>query len=233
MLPAQPNCARCVVVLDVPGAAADRIEGLQSAVAACCRLQDRLEQQEGRYAVRRQPLGADRFNRSYWWGLAGNKDALLLQQEVGGAEETLELLAAAAKDAAVAAAAGPSAADMMASVFAGGGKTPGSAGKAGSSADADAADAGQVDSSVQQQQGRGAGLDHKGLMLGGGPEGWAMLSQPDQVEALMAACEVRGVREKELKANLEKVSLVADPLQLAQGLMLSGALCAQCWGWAD
>jgi hypothetical protein len=156
--------------------------------------------------VRRQPLGADRFNRSYWWGLAGNKDALLLQQEVGAAEAMLELLAAAAKDAAVATAAGPSAADMMASVFAGGGKTPGSAGNAGSTADADAADAGQAGSTAQQQQqGRGAGLDHKGLMLGGGPEGWAMLSQPDQVEALMGACEARGVREKELKANLEKV----------------------------
>jgi hypothetical protein len=156
--------------------------------------------------VRRQPLGADRFNRSYWWGLAGNKDALLLQQEVGAAEAMLELLAAAAKDAAVATAAGPSAADMMASVFAGCSKTPGSAGKVGSTADADAADAGQAGSSAQQQrQGRSAGLDHKGLMLDGGPEGWAMMIQPDQVEALMGACEVRGVREKELKASLEKV----------------------------
>jgi hypothetical protein len=38
-----------------------------------------------------------------------------------------------------------------------------------------------------------------------GPEGWALLEQPAQVEALMGACEVRGNREKELKTSLEKV----------------------------
>jgi hypothetical protein len=50
-----------------------------------------------------------------------------------------------------------------------------------------------------------APLDHKGLALPRGLEGWARLEQPDQVEALMGACEVRGSREKELKANLDKV----------------------------
>jgi hypothetical protein len=43
------------------------------------------------------------------------------------------------------------------------------------------------------------------LQLARGPEGWGLLDQPDQVEALMGSCEVRGVREKELKANLDKV----------------------------
>lgn len=183
-----------------------------------CRLQERLEAQEGRYAVRRQPLGSDRFNRCYWWGLAGNKEALLLQQEVGAPAATLELLATAARDAAAAAAAGPSAADMMLSVFAGAGGSsglraaaPGSAGRACSTADT--AEGGQAGSSAAggaQQQRRmsaagGGVLDHAGLQLARGPEGWGLLDQPDQVEALMGSCEVRGVREKELKANLDKV----------------------------
>lgn len=177
------------------------------------RLQDRLEQQEGRYAVRRQPLGSDRFNRSYWWGLGGNKDALLLQQEVGGAATTLQLLLAAAQDAAASAAAGPSAADMMASAFASsGGRTPGgSVSKAaGAAAGGDGTEA---DGDAEGAAGRGAGpsavlavpLDHAGLLMQQGPEGWALLEQPSQVEALMGACEVRGNREKELKTSLEKV----------------------------
>lgn len=170
-----------------------------------CRLQERLEQQEGRYAVRRQPLGSDRFNRCYWWGLAGNKEALLLQQEVGGAEATLELLVAAAKDAAASAAAGPSAADMMASAFAAGGKgAPSSAGKAASTEGADGAEQ-QPEGAAGPSRVLQVPLDHAGLRLPRGPEGWALMEQPEQVEALMGACEVRGNREKELKANLDKV----------------------------
>jgi len=156
--------------------------------------------------VRRQPLGSDRYNRSYWWGLGGNKDALLVQQEVGGAEATLELLTTAARDAAAAAAAGPSAADMMAAVFAGAQQAPGSAGKSGTPA---AAGEGQPGEQRQGPDGvLQVPLNHKGLLLPQGPEGWALLEQPEQVEALMGACEVRGVREKELKTNLDKVRML-------------------------
>lgn len=156
--------------------------------------------------MRRQPLGSDRYNRSYWWGLGGNKDALLVQQEVGGAEATLELLTTAARDAAAAAAAGPSAADMMAAVFAGAQQAPGSAGKSGTPA---AAGEGQPGEQRQGPDGvLQVPLNHKGLLLPQGPEGWALLEQPEQVEALMGACEVRGVREKELKTNLDKVRML-------------------------
>lgn len=152
--------------------------------------------------MRRQPLGTDRYNRCFWWGLGGSKDALLLQEELGAAEATLELLTAAARNAAATAAAGPSASDMMATAFAGA-KPPGSAGK--DTPAADGADNGQQ----QQQAGPDAvlqvPLNHEGLLLPRGPEGWARLEEPSVVEALMGACEVRGVREKELKANLDKV----------------------------
>jgi len=43
-----------------------------NACFCCCnRQQEALELQLEKYLVRRQPLGNDRFNRVYWWGLAG------------------------------------------------------------------------------------------------------------------------------------------------------------------
>jgi hypothetical protein len=42
----------------------------------------------------------------------------------------------------------------------------------------------------------------------GGIEAWGVLEEAEGVEALMGSCDVRGVREKELKGNLEKVSMM-------------------------
>jgi hypothetical protein len=146
--------------------------------------------------VRRQPLGSDRFNRCYWWGLAGSKDALLLQQEAGAADATLGLLAAAAVEGAHAAAAST----LMAGAF--GGKQQDAAAAAGSSG-------GSAGKQLQQRASEGAGAvtDHAGLLLPRGAEAWALLEGPEAVESLMGYCEVRGVREKELKASLDKVGV--------------------------
>jgi hypothetical protein len=174
--------------------------------------QERLEQQLEKFLVRRQPLGNDRYNRLYWWGLAGNKEGLLLQQEVGCADTMLSLLQEAAAEAAEAAAAAKLKAELDPT----------------SSAAADAEDA-QDDAAASNQDSKqsaggvqlrrvsvaeaGVGqeltapLDHKGLLLPAGPEGWAVIDDVALLEGLAGGLEQRGVREKELKASLEKVRL--------------------------
>jgi hypothetical protein len=161
--------------------------------------------------VRRVPLGWDRFNRSYWWGLGGCKDALLVQQEGGEAAATLELLQAAALGAAAAAGAPPSAATLMASTFAGGhGSSKAPEGERDTrhqhdeedgDARRDAADSSGITAAAVLS----APLEHAGLLLPRGAEEWLQLDSADVLESLLECCEVKGVREKELKANLEKV----------------------------
>lgn len=175
---------------------------------SACRQQERLEQQLEKFLVRRQPLGNDRYNRQYWWGLAGNKEGLLLQQEVGCAETTLVLLQEAATAAAAATDKGEQqqeGVDATANV---------EQQRAGT-------DQQEKETSQQQQQqgssrrasvseaGVGkellAPLNHKGLLLPPGPEGWALIDDVGLLESLAAGLEQRGIREKELKATLEKV----------------------------
>jgi hypothetical protein len=170
-----------------------------------CSQQERLEQQLEKFLVRRQPLGNDRYNRLYWWGLAGNKEGLLLQQEVGCADTMLPLLQEAAAEAAAAKL------------------------KAEQQAPADAVDAEELapnsaapnpQDSKQVQVRRvsvaEAGVDeelkaplsHKGLLLPAGPEGWAVIDDVALLEGLAGGLEQRGVRERELKASLDKVGIL-------------------------
>lgn len=162
--------------------------------------------------MRRQPVGSDRFNRMYWWGLAGNKEGLLLQQETGCAETTLELLREAAAEAAAAQAAED--------------KQQGQDEAAAMDVDQQQEDtAGPSDrkqhgglesqspESCRNNQGTGGKgsprlswpLDHKGLLLPAGPEGWAVINDAQLLEGLLNGLEQRGVREKELKQTLDKV----------------------------
>eukprot|EP00884_Botryococcus_braunii_P006687 jgi/Botrbrau1/16019/Bobra.0268s0001.1 len=41
--------------------------------------QEQLERQQGRFAVRHNPLGLDRNYRKYWWGLGGERDVLYVE----------------------------------------------------------------------------------------------------------------------------------------------------------
>lgn len=49
------------------------------------RAQEELEEKLERYQVRRAPLGLDRHQRRYWWGLAGHRPVVWVEDtEVGG-----------------------------------------------------------------------------------------------------------------------------------------------------
>eukprot|EP00775_Hariotina_reticulata_P007967 gene7967-8165_t len=190
---------------------------------ALAKQQESLEQQLERYLVRRQPLGNDRFNRMYWWGLAGNKDGLLLQQEVGCAEATVQLLQEAAMTGAWGAAVRhPHSADNMQQDG-----EPSPAAKMHQQQDHQVLDARAGGSCDQQEQeqlaasnppgvlcnaaGGNSGrslsvpLDHKGLLLPAGPEGWLVIDDTNQLEQLLQCLEQRGVRERDLKTCLDKM----------------------------
>jgi hypothetical protein len=157
--------------------------------------QERLEQQLEKFLVRRQPLGNDRYNRVYWWGLAGNKDGLLLQQEVGCADMMISLLQEAAAEAAAA-------------------KQQQQQGEEEDGDNAAPQDSKQGGIAVRRlssvaEEGVNkellAPLNHRGLLLPPGPEGWAVIDDVALLEALAGTLEQRGVREKDLKAALDKV----------------------------
>lgn len=154
---------------------------------------------------------------------AGNKDGLLLQQEVGCAEATVQLLQEAAMTGAWGAAVRqPDSAENMQQDG-----EPSPAAKMHQQQDHQALDARAGSSCDQQQQeqlaasnppgvlcnaaGGNSGrslsvpLDHKGLMLPAGPEGWLVIDDTNQLEQLLQCLEQRGVRERDLKTCLDKV----------------------------
>jgi hypothetical protein len=181
--------------------------------------QERLEQQLEKFLVRRQPLGNDRYNRLYWWGLAGNKDGLLLQQEVGCADTMLPLLQEAAAEAAAAAKLKAEQQDAADAEDADDNAAPNSESK-------QSAEGGvQVRRVSVAEEGVGkelvAPLNHKGLLLPAGPEGWAVIDDVALLEGLAGGLEQRGVREKELKASLDKVRSLQD---LVEALMRGGVI---------
>lgn len=162
-----------------------------------------------RFLVRRQPLGSDRFNRMYWWGLAGNKEGLLLQQETGCAETALQLLQQAGAEAA-AAADKQQGGDQASALDVGqqrentAGPSAGNQTTCTDTQSPDSQDHGHLLNS-QSLPKLSWPLDHKGLLLPAGPEGWAVIDDLQLLEGLLASLEQRGVREKELKQTLEKV----------------------------
>jgi len=46
-----------------------------------CSLETALDEQLSRYAVRRSPVGSDRYQRAYWWGLAGHRPGVMVQSD--------------------------------------------------------------------------------------------------------------------------------------------------------
>lgn len=56
-----------------------------STLLSCCSAQEELEEKLEKYATRRLPLGFDRHQRRYWWGLAGHRPVVWVEDaEVGG-----------------------------------------------------------------------------------------------------------------------------------------------------
>jgi hypothetical protein len=188
LLPALLACRCCCTPL----------QRFQPTLITTCRQQERLEQQLEKFLVRRQPLGNDRYNRVYWWGLAGNKEGLLLQQEVGCADTMLSLLQEAAAEAAAAKQKAENEPDSAAAAEDGEAGPEDSKPVVAAARRVSVAEAG-VDRELV------APLNHKGLLLPPGPEGWAVIDDVALLEALAGGLEQRGVREKELKAALEKV----------------------------
>ena len=170
---------------------------------ASCRQQESLELKLEKYLVRRQPLGSDRFNRMYWWGLAGNKEGLLLQQETGCAETMLQLLHEAAEEAVAAQAA----ADDHRPEDGAARMAVDRQQQRGDSASPSAAKQTEGSPNGQSPGLLAWPLDHKGLLLPAGPEGWALLDKVELLETLLNILKERGVREKELKQTLDKVGV--------------------------
>lgn len=46
---------------------------------SCCSAQEELEEKLEKYATRRLPLGFDRHQRRYWWGLAGHRPVVWVE----------------------------------------------------------------------------------------------------------------------------------------------------------
>lgn len=144
----------------------------------------------------------------YWWGLAGNKDGLMLQQETGCTEIMLQLLHEAAGEAITAQAA----ADEQ--------KARAHGSKAAMDVDQQQHQSGCASpSEVKQDIGSPMDqspkaevliwpIDHKGLLLPAGTEAWALIEDAELLETLANNLEQRGVREKDLKQTLDKVCVV-------------------------
>lgn len=56
-----------------------REKGMKAAEEAIQGHLEALEAEAERLAIRRPPLGTDRFHRKYWWGLGGYKEGLLIE----------------------------------------------------------------------------------------------------------------------------------------------------------
>ena len=189
-----------------------------------CSRQEALEHELERYVVRRQPLGYDRHLRSYWWGLGHHKTSLLVQEDREAVANNLAHLEAVATRGVSLnpspAGAGGAVSEGYDGVREGSAAAPDATGVATAAPGADAAAAGSggvVGGSMSgvstdataapAADGANGGAARRAVVSGtGGIEAWGVLEQAEGVEALMGSCDVRGVREKELKGNLEKVS---------------------------
>lgn len=155
------------------------------------------------------------------WLIVGNKEALLLQQEVGCAEATVQLLQEAAMTGAAwgAAVRQPNCADSL--------QQDGEASPAVNMQQEQQERLAASSSPVVQCNAAGVScsdrtlsvpLDHKGLLLPVGPEGWAVIDDSNQLEQLLQCLEQRGVRERDLKTCLDKVGKADEFMDNIYGL---------------